>query len=166
MSQAMSAILKKKDRLNSFIVGKKRCFVTHPSFHVKTISKKEGVYRLEANYDPVLFKEDFFGTRAFFSMYEIWKDGKRQKYQYRFALPEWKFVITDLGTGANIVRNYEFRYEHHPETKNHQDPHMHVLQKVPPVFPSKRIHFEHFFHIVEVELKKSFEKGWGGFSRS
>jgi len=82
---------------------------------------------------------------------ERWVNDNPFIYSYRLVIPHLKYHLNFEQGNKDLKRgNFSFRYEKHDKPDHYPEYHLHVLDGVPPSYPTKRLeNFQEFFEIVE-----------------
>ena len=163
MQKSNKEVKKRKERLNSFFGSKKRAnlFINRPIFYLDKVNER--VYKVLTHDKEIRLKTEIKGVNPYVEMIETWVNNKRYKYQYKFTIPHFKYLIGFELLGYPLKElDFQFRYEVHPEKIPHWPIyHLHILDKIPPRYPTRRISLEEFFTTIE---ECFCEKGVFGFT--
>ena len=145
-----------RGKINSLIEKNKNLFISQPVILMRALNKKKGIFSLYSSSEQIYLRSNFSShdSTPYIEFNETWQSNDRYEYSYRLTIPFFKFVYAfDGPTSKSYMKNFEFRYELHPEkTPKDITTHLHVLENVLPHYPTHAIDFEEFFGIIYREF--------------
>ncbi len=147
------------NRINSLVEKNKNLFILRPVFQKKPLDKGRTIFSLYSTSRQIYLKSRFPDKRPYIEFDEKWKGDTRYSYSYRLVIPFFNFVYAfDESASDTRYKNFEFRYEIHPdkaETNPYPEHHLHVLDNLVPHYPTHDIEFQEFFEIIKREFVAS-----------
>lgn len=145
-----------KNKINSLIEENKNIFILRPIILKKALNKNKGIFSLYSNNEQIYLNSNFRDDMPYIEFNETWQSDNRLSYSYKLSIPFLKFVYAFNGSKSKThIKNFEFRYEFHPEKSPKEiATHLHVLEKMPH-YPTHTIDFEEFFGIIYREFIKT-----------
>lgn len=141
--------------INKILLDNKKYF--HEGFPTVVRSKKNPFNQKQKEYEvscKLYLKSRNKEIIPCIEIYEKWIDDNMIDYKYRLDVPFVDFLYACKGVNEKVYdKSFEFRYELHGSLPDHQPKHhLHVLDNVPPRYPTHKIEFEDFFDVIEREF--------------
>lgn len=145
------------NELGSFFYNEKGDYFKEPPvFRSKQIGNSQ-CYSIRTYKERIYLKtdnkaKDNIGEDPYIEFKELWSENSKVEYRYKFAIPNYKYLIDVENSGRNTkLSEYSFRYEIHLNNTSHWPiHHLHILDGVPPSYEvHNHIGFRDFFRIIE-----------------
>lgn len=144
------------DQLNSLVQRNRYLFIIQPIFRKQSNDPKKTVFSVCPSAEEIYLNSKFPDQKPYIAFGEIWKSDILYSYSYKLVIPFFKFYYCfDAPGSSDYIKDFQFRYEIHPEITFYNKDHLHVLEKILPHYPTHKIDFEEFFEIINREFVKS-----------